>query len=221
MLAAMNIEQARFNMIEQQIRTWEVLDPAVLELLFEVKREDFVPPGHRELAFADLEVPLGHGEAMMQPKVEARILQELALKPHETVYEVGTGSGYLAALLARRSRHVTSAEIHPDLKAKAAASLKSEGIANVTLLEGDSAQRPLAESAFDVIVLSGSVPILPQAFLDRLAVGGRLFAVLGDRPVMKAVVVRQPAAGSFQHVELFETVVKPLVNAPQPARFRF
>jgi len=220
-LAAMNIEQARFNMIEQQIRTWEVLDPAVLELLFEVKRERFVPPEHASLAFADLEIPLAHGEAMMQPKVEARIVQELALQPHETVYEVGTGSGYLTALLARRARHVTSAEIHPDLRAKAAASLKSEGVSNVTLLDGDSAQRPLAESAFDVIVLTGSVPILPQAFLDRLAVGGRLFAVLGDRPVMKAVVVRQPAAGSFQHVELFETLVKPLVNAPQPPRFRF
>jgi protein-L-isoaspartate(D-aspartate) O-methyltransferase len=217
----MNIEQARFNMIEQQIRTWEVLDPAVLELLFEVKRERFVPQEHASLAFADLEIPIGHGEAMMQPKVEARIVQELALQPHETVYEVGTGSGYLTALLARRARHVTSAEIHAGLRVRAAASLKGEGISNVTLLEGDSAQRPLAESAFDVIVLTGSVPILPQAFLDRLAVGGRLFAVVGDRPVMKAVVVRQPAAGSFQHVELFETVVKPLVNAPQPARFRF
>jgi protein-L-isoaspartate(D-aspartate) O-methyltransferase len=217
----MNIEQARFNMIEQQIRTWEVLDPAVLELLFEVKRERFVPQEHASLAFADLEIPLGHGESMMQPKVEARIIQELAIQPHETVYEVGTGSGYLTALLARRARHVTSAEIHPDLGARAAASLKAEGVSNVTLLTGDSAQRPLAESAFDVIVLTGSVPLLPQAFLDRLAVGGRLFAVVGDRPVMKAVVVRQPAQGSFQHVELFETLVKPLVNAPQPPRFRF
>ena len=217
----MNIEQARFNMIEQQIRTWEVLDPEVLDLLFRVKREDFVPPAHRSLAFADLEIPLGHGEAMMQPKVEARIVQELALQPHETVYEVGTGSGYLTALLARRARHVTSAEIHPDLGAKAAASLKSEGVSNVTLLDGDSAQRPLAESAFDVIVLTGSVPILPQAFLDRLAPGGRLFAIVGDAPVMKAVLVNQPVAGAFQHTELFETVVKPLVNAAQPPRFRF
>ena len=217
----MNIEQARFNMIEQQIRTWEVLDPTVLELLFEVKRENFVPPEHASLAFADLEVPLGHGEAMMQPKIEARILQELALEPHETVYEVGTGSGYLTALLARRARHVTSAEIHPDLRARAAENLRRAGIANVTLLEGDSAARPLAESAFDVIVLTGSTPIVPQAFLDRLSPGGRLFAVLGDPPVMKAVLVRHPAAGSFQHVELFETLLKPLVNAPQPSRFRF
>jgi len=217
----MNIEQARFNMIEQQIRTWEVLDPAVLDLLFEVKREVFVPPEHRDLAFADLEIPLSHGEAMMQPKVEARILQDLGIGPSENVYEVGTGSGYLTALLAKRSRHVTSAEIHGDLRASAAQSLREAGIRNVTLLEGDSARAPLAESAFDVIVLTGSTPILPQAFLDRLSPGGRLFAVVGDPPVMKAVLVRQPVAGAFQHAELFETVLKPLVNAAQPPRFRF
>src|SRR3954469_4162643 len=178
----MDIEQARFNMIEQQIRTWEVLDPAVLDLLFEVKREEFVPVEHRSLAFADLELPLGHGEAMLPPKVEARIVQELAIQPHETVYEVGTGSGYLTALLARRARHVTSAEIHADLSRRAAESLKRAGITNVTLLEGDSARAPLAESAFDVIVIGGSMPLLPQAFLDRLGVGGRLFVVLGDPP---------------------------------------
>jgi protein-L-isoaspartate(D-aspartate) O-methyltransferase len=217
----MNIEQARFNMIEQQIRPWEVLDPQVLELLFEVKRENFVPPEHREIAFADLEIPLGHGEAMMQPKVEARILQELALRAHETVYEVGTGSGYLTALLARRARHVTSAEIHAGFKARAADNLRAAGISNVTLLEGDSAQRPLAESAFDVIVLTGSTPILPQAFLERLSPGGRLFAVVGDAPAMKAVLVREPVAGSFQRTELFETNLKLLVNAAQPPRFRF
>jgi len=217
----MNIEQARFNMIEQQIRTWEVLDPAVLDLLFEVKREQFVPPEHRDIAFADLEIPLGRGEAMMQPKVEARILQELGLAPHENVYEVGTGSGYLTALLARRARHVTSAEIHPDLQARAAASLRSAGAANVTLLSGDSARAPLAESAFDVIVLTGSTPLLPQAFLERLSPGGRLFSVVGDAPAMKAVIVRHASAGAFQHTELFETVLKPLVNAAQPPRFRF
>jgi len=217
----MNIEQARFNMIEQQIRTWEVLDPAVLDLLFEVKRENFVPPEHRSLAFADLEVPLGHGESMMQPKVEARILQELAVQPHEAVYEVGTGSGYLTALLAKRARDVTSAEIHGDFTARARTSLAAAGIANVTLLEGDSARAPLSELPFDVIVLTGSTPVVAQAFLDRLKPGGRLFAIVGDLPVMKAVLVRQPVAGSFQHTELFETLVKPLVNAPQPARFRF
>ena len=217
----MNIEQARFNMVEQQIRTWEVLDPAILELLFEVKREQFVPAEHASLAFADLEIPLGHGEAMMQPKVEARIVQELAIQPHESVYEVGTGSGYLTALLAHRGRHVTSAEIVPQLQARAAENLRRAGIANTTLVAGDSARAPLAESAFDVIVLTGSTPVLPQAFLDRLAPGGRLFAVVGDRPVMKAVLVRQPVAGSFQHLELFETLLKPLANAAQPPRFRF
>jgi protein-L-isoaspartate(D-aspartate) O-methyltransferase len=217
----MNFEQARFNMIEQQIRTWEVLDPEVLELLAQVKREDFVPPEHRELAFADLEIPLGHGESMMQPKVEARIIQELATRPHESVYEVGTGSGYLTALLAKRARHVTSAEIRSDLRARAEKNLRAAGIDNATLLEGDSAHAPLTESAFDVIVLTGSTPILPQAFLDRLKPGGRLFAVVGDRPVMKAILVRQPVAGAFQHAELFETLLKPLVNAAQPPRFRF
>jgi protein-L-isoaspartate(D-aspartate) O-methyltransferase len=148
-------------------------------------------------------------------------VQELALLPHEAVYEVGTGSGYLSALLACQARHVTSAEIHPDLSDRAADNLRRAGIANVTLLQGDSARAPLAESAFDVIVVGGSMPLLPQAFLDRLAVGGRLFAILGDAPVMKAVVVRQPVAGSFQHTELFETMARPLVNAPQPPRFRF
>ena len=217
----MNVEQARFNMVEQQIRTWEVLDPDVLDLLFKVKREEFVPPEHRALAFADLEIPLGHGQSMLQPKVEARILQELALKPSENVYEVGTGSGYLTALLASRARHVTSAELHPDLQQRAAATLRAAGIRNVTLLQGDSARAPLAESAFDVIVLGGSTPILPQAFLERLAPGGRLFAIVGDVPVMKAVLVHQPVPGAFQHVELFETVVKPLANAAEPPRFRF
>ena len=218
---SMNIEQARFNMVEQQIRTWDVLDTEVLDLLFQVKREDFVPEAYRDIAFADLEIPLGHGEAMMQPKVEARILQELTIEPHETVYEVGTGSGYLAALLARRSRHVTSAEIHPDLQTRAEASLRHAGIGNVTLLGGDSAQAPLADSAFDVIVLTGSVPFVPQAFLERLNAGGRLFAVVGDPPVMEALLVRQRERGALQQVKLFETLLKPLVNAPQPARFRF
>jgi protein-L-isoaspartate(D-aspartate) O-methyltransferase len=217
----MNFDQARFNMIEQQIRTWEVLDPKVLDLLHEVRREDFVPPEHKALAFADLELPLGHGESMMQPKVEARIVQELGLQPHETVYEVGTGSGYLTALLARRARHVTSAEIHPDLKARAAANLAAAGVGNVTLLEGDSSARPLAEGTYDAIVITGSVPVLPRAFLERLAPNGRLFAVLGDPPVMKATLVQQPTPGSHPSIELFETLLKPLVNAPQPSRFRF
>ncbi len=217
----MNIEQARFNMVEQQIRPWEVLDTDVLDLLFKVKRENFVPPEHRALAFADLEIPLGHAEAMMQPKIEARILQELELVPGDAVYEVGTGSGYMTALLASRARHVTSAEIHPDLQARAAGNLRDAGIANVTLLQGDSARAPIVESSFDVIVLTGSLPVLPPAFLERLNRGGRLFAVLGDPPVMEAMIFRQPERGAVRQVKLFETLLKPLANAPQPARFRF
>jgi protein-L-isoaspartate(D-aspartate) O-methyltransferase len=217
----MNFEKARFNMVEQQIRPWEVLDPGVLGLLFEVKRELFVPQAHASLAFADMEIPIGHGEAMMQPKVEARILQELAVRPEESVYEVGTGSGYLTALLARQARHVTSAEIHADLHESARASLARAGIGNVTLLVGDSARAPLGESAWDVIVLTGSTPELPQAFLERLTPGGRLFAVVGDEPVMKAVVVTRGAGGSLRQAEVFETLLKPLVNAHSPARFRF
>jgi protein-L-isoaspartate(D-aspartate) O-methyltransferase len=217
----MNFEQARFNMVEQQIRPWEVLDPDVLGLLFEVKRERFAPPPHAALAFADMEIPIGHGEAMMQPKVEARILQELAVRPEETVYEVGTGSGYLTALLARRAKHVTSAEIHEDLHAGAGANLARAGAGNVTLLRGDSARTPLGESSYDVIVLTGSTPELPQAFLDRLNPDGRLFAVVGDAPVMTAVVVERGHGGAFRRTEVFETLLKPLLNAQAPARFRF
>ncbi len=217
----MNVEQARFNMVEQQIRPWEVLDPGVLGLLFEVKRERFVPEAHRDLAFADLEIPLGHGEAMWAPKLEARVLQELAVGAGDSVYEVGTGSGYLTALLARLAREVVSAEIHPDLLERARANLRAAGASNVTLLEGDSARAPLGESAFDVIVLTGSVPVLPQAFVGRLKPGGRLFAVTGDAPMMRATLLRRPARGAPESVALFETLLKPLVNAEQPARFRF
>jgi protein-L-isoaspartate(D-aspartate) O-methyltransferase len=217
----MNIEQARFNMIEQQIRPWDVLDTDVLKLLGEVKRERFVPPEHRDLAFADLEIPIGGGEAMWQPKVEARVVQELEIRPTDTVFEVGTGSGYLAALLARLAKHVTSAEIDPALAERARATLQAEAVGNVTLLTGDSARAPLGELSYDVIVLTGSTPVLPQAFTDRLNPGGRLFAVTGDVPVMKATLVRQGARGELQTVTLFETVLRPLQHALQPERFRF
>jgi len=217
----MNIDQARFNMIEQQIRTWDVLDPEVLRLLSEVKRERFVPEGHRELAFADLEIPLGEGQSMWQPKLEARVVQDLEIRPGDSVYEVGTGSGYLCALLARTAKQVTSVEIRPAFTESARKALEAEGIRNATLLEGDGSLAPVGEASYDVIVLTGSTPVLPQAFLDRLNPGGRLFAIVGDSPVMKALLVRQGARGEFERVELFETVVKLLDNAQQPARFRF
>jgi protein-L-isoaspartate(D-aspartate) O-methyltransferase len=217
----MNVEQARFNMVEQQIRTWEVLDQDVLDLLFEVKREAFVPPEYRDLAFVDMEIPIGHGQAMMQPKVEARLLQELAARPHETAYEVGTGSGYFTALLARRVKHVTSAEIFPGLQAAAAVRLARAGLANVTLLGGDSAQAPLTAAPFDLIVLTGSTPLLPEAFAACLNEGGRLIAVVGEAPVMKALLLRKGASGALHTAELFETQLAPLVNAARASRFRF
>ncbi|HSO07509.1 MAG TPA: protein-L-isoaspartate O-methyltransferase [Pelomicrobium sp.] len=217
----MNVEQARYNMVEQQIRPWEVLDQGVLDLLFEVRREEFVPPTCRELAFADMEIPLGRGEVMLQPKIEARMLQELSVKPGDKVLEVGTGSGYMTALLARRGAHVYSVEIDPELKAFGEANLKAHGIANVTLELGDAARGWSRHAPYDVIVLTGSVPVLPEAFPHSLGVGGRLMAIVGEPPVMRARLVVCTAEGVYGEVDVFDTVVPPLRNAPTPPRFRF
>ena len=217
----MNIEQARFNMVEQQIRPWEVLDQTVLDLLYVVRREEFVPPGYRTLAFSDLEIPIGHGQTMMQPKVEARILQEVAPKSTDKVLEVGTGSGYMAALLAHRARHVYSVEIVPALKSLGEANLRRAGVANVTVETGDAARGWQRQAPYDVIVLTGSTPELPEAFLAQLAPGGRLFAVVGEAPVMEARLVTCVAPGSFNSVDLFETVLAPLANALERDKFEF
>jgi protein-L-isoaspartate(D-aspartate) O-methyltransferase len=216
----MDIEQARFNMVEQQIRTWEVLDQDVLDLLFAVRREDFVPPAYRLLAFADLEIPLGDGERMWTPKLEARALQELKLQSGENVLEIGTGSGYLTALLASRGARLTSVEINPRLAAEAKAKLARAGIDGVSLAVGDGA-RGWGAHTYDAIVLTGSTPILPDAFLAQLRPEGRLFAVVGEAPVMTARLMRRTAAGPVVATDLFETVVDPLRNAAEPARFRF
>jgi protein-L-isoaspartate(D-aspartate) O-methyltransferase len=216
----MDFEQARFNMVEQQIRTWDVLDQEVLDLLFEVRREDFVPPPYRSLAFADLEIPLGDDERMWTPKMEARVLQELELKPSNSVMEVGTGSGYLTALLARRSADVTSVEIIPRLAAAARTKLRRANIYNVRVEEGDAARGYGAEK-FDAIVLTGSTPVLPQTWLEQLKPGGRLFAIIGDAPVMTARIVQWTAAEAMATEDLFETVVAPLRHAAQPERFVF
>lgn len=216
----MDIEQARFNMVEQQIRTWEVLDQDVLDLLFAVRREEFVPPAYRMLAFADLEIPLGDGEKMWTPKMEARVLQELKLKPGETVLEIGTGSGYLTALLASQGAHVTSVEINPRLAAEVSAKLARAGIAGVELAVGDGA-RGWGAGAYDAIVLTGSTPVLPDAFMKQLKPGGRVFAVVGDAPVMTGRLVHWVAPGSVTTHDLFETVIDPLRNAATPARFLF
>ena len=217
----MDVEHARFNMVEQQIRTWEVLDQDVLDLLYVVRREDFVPPAHRALAFSDLEIPLGDGESMMAPKVEARILQEVAPKATDRVLEIGTGSGYLTALLAARSAHVYSVEVNPRLKTFGEENLARAGVRNVTVESGDGARGWPKHAPYDVIVLTGSVPVLPDAFLRNLRVGGRLFAIVGDPPVMPARLVTAVGEGSFNTVDLFETVVAPLKNALQPERFAF
>ena len=221
----MDFEQARFNMVEQQIRTWEVLDQGVLDLLFELKREDFVSDAYRAIAFTDMEIPLGHDQSMMSPKLEARLLQEVAPKANETVLEIGTGSGYLTALLAKRASRVTSIEYFEDLKNQASARLATANIANVVLKVGDAAQSPdafvAAGEKFDVILLTGSVPLVPAAYLQRLNVAGRLLAIVGDAPVMKATLITKVAENQFASAEIFETVVAPLINVAHPSRFDF
>jgi protein-L-isoaspartate(D-aspartate) O-methyltransferase len=217
----MNLEQARANMVEQQIRPWEVLDQDVLDLLYTVPREEFVPAAHRNLAFCDLEIPIGEGETMWAPKIEARVLQALALRRTERVLEVGTGSGYLTALLAHRAAHVYSVEIRPQLAEFGRANLARHGADNVTLEVGDGARGFQEWAPYDVIVLTGSVPVLPKAALGMLAPGGRLFAVVGDAPVMSAQIVTCAAPGEFRTEGLFETVIAPLANCEQPPRFRF
>ena len=216
----MNIEQARFNMVEQQIRTWEVLDQNVLDLLFVVRREDFVPAAHRLLAFADLELPLGPGASMWAPKMEARVLQELELVAGESVLEIGTGSGYFTALLAGMGARVTSVEIDANLAAEARFKLERAGVGGVELHFGDGA-RGWGSSTYDAIVLTGSTPVLSERFTQQLNPGGRVFAVVGEAPAMQARLVRWVAPGSLSEQILFETVVAPLINAAVPAHFEF
>ena len=216
----MDFEQARFNMVEQQIRTWDVLDQDVLDLLFTVRREDFVAPVHRALAFADLELPLPGGERMWAPKVEARVLQTLKVRSAESALEIGTGSGYFTALLASRANDVTTVEIDPVLAAGAAARLARYGFSNVRREIGDGAQG-WGDEMYDVIVLTGSTPLLPERFLAQLKPNGRIFAIVGDAPVMTARLVAWTAPGSRVTTDLFETVVAPLHNAAAPSRFRF
>ncbi|MGN6702506.1 MAG: protein-L-isoaspartate O-methyltransferase family protein [Burkholderiaceae bacterium] len=219
----MNTEQARFNMIEQQIRTWDVLDQDVLSLLTLVRREEFVPAAYRGMAFTDAEIPLPGGARMMTPKMEARIVQEVAPKKHESVLEIGAGSGYLAALLAHQARHVTTVEISPELKALAEKNLADHGIANVQVVQGNGAAGWPADGSetYDAIVVSGSLPVLPEGLLRQLKVGGRLFVIVGDAPVMTAQLVTRRSDTAFDTVKLFETVVEPLRDAPKPSRFTF
>ena len=221
MTATMDLEHARFNMIEQQIRTWEVLDQRVLELLHRVHREDFVPAQYRTLAFADMGIPLGHGEHMLQPKIEARMLQELALSPADRVLEVGTGSGYMTALLASFAAHVYSVDIHEDFTRSAAERLARNGINNVTLVTGDASKGWDKHAPYDAIVLTGSVPVLPPVFKASLRTGGRLLVVVGEPPVMEAQLITAVDAGAYNVATLFETCIAPLKNAVGPEKFVF
>ncbi len=214
-------EQARFNMIEQQIRTWEVLDPAVLDLLKQLPREAFVPPQYAGLAFADLEIPIGHGQSMLSPKIEGRILQALEVKKTDKVLEIGTGSGYLTALLARSAKQVVSVDIEPELSQIAGQRLAQQNIQNVTLEIGDAANGWEGHAPYDVIIFTGSLPVAPDSAKQMLTIGGRLFAVVGEAPVMEATIIRRVTADGFKCDVLFETCLPPLNNAPQPEHFQF
>jgi protein-L-isoaspartate(D-aspartate) O-methyltransferase len=216
----MNIEQARFYMIEQQIRPWDVLDQGVLDLLSIVKREEFVPAAYKTLAFSDTEIPLPCGQNMFAPKLEARILQQAAVKKHENVLEIGTGSGYMAALLGYKARHVTTVEIEPELKAFAEKNLSKTLVSNVTVALGDGA-KGWGNDQYDVIIVSGSLPVVPASMLQQIKVGGRLIAIVGEAPIMSAEIMTRISDISYNTLKLFETSVKPLRNAVTPSHFKF
>ena len=217
----MNFEQARFNMVEQQIRPWEVLDGRVLSLLEKIHREDFVPVRYRKLAFADLAIPLSCGQVMMRPKIEARMLQALELNEDETVLEIGTGSGFITACLAGLAKHVVSVETHPELHEEAALKLKDKGIRNAELFIGDVMRGWQPEQAHDVVVVTGSVPRVPEAFLGWVNPGGRLFVVTGDSPAMEAHLMKRLGATDWSDESLFETDLPRLVNSEQAPEFEF
>ena len=217
----MDYAQARFNMIEQQIRPWEVLDPKVLDLLLRVKREDFVPAVYQSLAFVDMEIPLGHGEVMWAPKIEARALQAVQVKATDRALEIGTGSGYFTALLAAQAANVVTVELYADLRDEAEKRFHAHGLANIQTRQGDAARDWPGDGVFDVIVLTGSVPLPPEAYLKRLNPGGRLFAIVGEGPAMVASLVTCATPGVCHTDSLFETVSKTLVNAAEPERFVF
>jgi protein-L-isoaspartate(D-aspartate) O-methyltransferase len=217
----MNFEQARFNMVEQQIRPWDVLDNRVLELLETIHREDFVPVRYRKLAFADIDVPLDCGQVMMRPKIEARLLQALDIQPDETVLEIGTGSGFVTACLAALAKHVVSVEIHEPLHREAAAKLADKGVTNIELFTGDALGGWQPEQAHDVVVVTGSVTDVPEAFLGWVHPGGRLFVVRGRSPAMEALLMTRLDATEWTVESLFETDLRALEGAEPAPRFTF
>jgi protein-L-isoaspartate(D-aspartate) O-methyltransferase len=218
--AMLDVNAARRQMIEQQVRAWDVLDLRVLEAMQRVPREDFAPPAFHDLAFADMSVPLGHGQRMLAPKVEGRILQALELKPDDTVLEIGTGSGYFAACLGALARSVKSIEIHADLAAAARASLDRNDVHNVTIETADAFGYG-DPARYDAVVLTGSLPVYDARFEQWLAVGGRLFVVVGQGPVMEARRMTLEGPGELLRESLFETSMDPLLHAAEPPKFVF
>jgi len=216
-----NVEQARFNMIEQQVRPWNVEDSSVLELLASVKREDFVPLAHKALAFADLEIPLPGGQAMLPPRLQARLLQDLALQPTDKVLEIGTGSGYTTALMARQAQRVLSLEINPDIATLARANLQKANITNIEVRVADGAAGAAADAPFDAILLGGSVTEVPQALLSQLKVGGRLIAVVGNEPIMHAMLIERTSQTHYKTTEKWDSNAPRLKNFPEPSAFKF
>jgi protein-L-isoaspartate(D-aspartate) O-methyltransferase len=229
MNAPIDFELARFNMIEQQIRPWDVLDLEVLELLSLVRREDFVPMAHKALAFTDMRIPLlqpteqamQQGQCMLEPKVEARMLQDLRVQPHEKVLEVGAGSGYMAALLAHRAQRVVSLELHPELVTMARANLQRAGLNNVEVREADGSKGLPGEAPFDVFVLSGSVAEVPPVLLSQLKVGGRLGAIVGFEPVMRATFITRTGETTYTTSQPWDTLAPRLARFPEPSKFHF
>ncbi|MBS0449930.1 MAG: protein-L-isoaspartate O-methyltransferase [Proteobacteria bacterium] len=217
------LERLRFNMIEQQIRPWDVLDFDILALLGNIRREDYVPAAHRALSFFDMEIPLGSqpGQVMLSPKVEARMLQDLKIQPHETVLEIGTGSGFMAALLANRAAQVLTLEIDPQLAATAEQNLRTNGVHNVEVRVADGSKPLPSGPTFDVIVLSGSVARVPQNLLGSLKTGGRLAAIVGDEPVMRAHFITRVSEGQWDTVQPWDTMAPRLLGFPEPSRFNF
>jgi protein-L-isoaspartate(D-aspartate) O-methyltransferase len=220
-MPSMNVEQARFNMIEQQIRPWDVLDTSVLGLLSAVRREDFVPAAHQAQAFTDLELPLGNGRSLLAPRVEARLVQDLNLSKRDTVLLVGAATGYVAALLAHKAQRVIGLEADAALAAVARNNLRKGGVNNAEIVQADGSQGFAAQAPFDAILLAGSVAQVPQTLLDQIKVGGRLLAIVGDEPVMQATLFTRVAEGQFTRQELFDTVANRLPGFPEPSKFQF
>jgi protein-L-isoaspartate(D-aspartate) O-methyltransferase len=218
-MTQIDIEQARFNMIEQQVRPWDVLDQRVLDVMSTTPREDFVPGKYRSLAFADINIPLGHDQVMMAPKTEGRLLQVLDVQAGDSVLEIGTGSGYLTACLSRLGNHVTSVEIFPEFREAAAAKLAAHGFRNVTLKDADAANGIGSDTRYDVIAVTGSLPLLHRQFHDNMSVGGRLFVIAGMPPVMEALLITRIDERNWSRESLFETSLPPLLHAEQPQQF--